>query len=192
MPTARESVQNRPLTGAELKKIILADVDSILDNLGVLTSTMAFGRCAYDVRVVLHIDNVLMPEHSIEDGSVRASRQEVEASPELAAIERAPLTETSGEDVVLAAERQRRIASPNAERSRLGLPVTITRRLQDGTSEETKVEYPPDGNVGDGDVTDAPSDEAAARARERYGLPPLPTAPEPAMDTSVEADTSAT
>jgi len=177
VPTAREVVQNRPLAASELRRLIAADFERLLDGLGILNTFVAFGRVGFDLRIAIHTDNAMSPEHTIEVHSLRRAKQEVEADPALAAVETPPLADASADAVVFAAERSRRISSPNAERLRAGLPVTVFARAEDGSRVDHEVSYPADSAAGDGDVTDKPGDVAAAEARARWGLPPLGAAP---------------
>lgn len=135
MPASHERVANRPLSGTELKKIILKDVEAILDKDGMLSNNLAYGRIAYEVRVSMHLDNAAYPEHISTIYSRPRSKSEVEKEPELAAIELGPLVEPLTEDETVAStEVQRQIASPNMARVENGLPLQIEKRdLDTGT-----------------------------------------------------------
>src|ERR1700677_244414 len=89
-PARQELVANRPLRGDELAKIILADVTEILARDCMMTSRVAYGRIAYEIKVVLHMDNPAFKESETVVKSKPASDNMVEARPELAAIEGAP------------------------------------------------------------------------------------------------------
>jgi len=62
VPTTTEVVSNRPLAGTELKEIILEDVKQMLDNDGMLSFHIAYGRVAYEVNIKLMMDNPAFPE----------------------------------------------------------------------------------------------------------------------------------
>lgn len=151
MPASNETVPNRPLSGNELKKIILKDVDSILDKDGMFSINIAYGRVAYEITVKLHIDNPMYPEHK----TVIASRPPATNDPDLEkkALERAPLRNTGEEGLAVGMVRERVIDSPNAVRVEMELPVTILRKdLNDGVLKEEKVTYDnrdmPEGDKG--------------------------------------------
>src|SRR5438552_15397899 len=132
MPTSKDLVANRPLRSEELAKIVLADVERILDGSGFFRGQIAYGRVAYEVRITLHIDNPSYPTDLTVVRSKGRSIQEVEADPALAAIEPGPLKDTSSEAFLSATEFHRDIQSPNAARVEHSLPITILRRDQDG------------------------------------------------------------
>jgi hypothetical protein len=90
MPARQELAANRPLRGDELAKIILADVTEVLARDCMMTSRVAYGRIAYEIKVVLHMDNPAFKESETVVKSKPASDNMVEARPELAAIEGAP------------------------------------------------------------------------------------------------------
>src|SRR2546429_7494529 len=117
MPISNERVPNRPLSGLELAKIIQKDVQDILSRDGMFTNNIAFARVSYEVRVSLHLDNPVYPEHISTTLSRPASKQQVEAQPELAAIETSPLKDPlSVEELIASEERHREIQSPNMAR----------------------------------------------------------------------------
>jgi hypothetical protein len=90
MPARQELVANRPLRGDELAKIILADVTDILARDCMMTSRVAYGRIAYEIKVVLHMDNPAFKESETVIRAKAPSDNMVEARPELAAIEGGP------------------------------------------------------------------------------------------------------
>lgn len=140
MPASNEIVNNRPLSGSELRLIILNDVGNILDKDGMFAPHIGYGRVAYEVTVKLHIDNPLYPEHK----TVIASRPPSSNDPDLTkkAIETAPLHNTSDESVALGLVRERTIESPNAARLEHELAVTIMRKdMETGTMKEERVTY---------------------------------------------------
>jgi hypothetical protein len=142
MPTSRELIANHPLTGPELKKIILDDITAVLDNDGVYLPTVAYGRCSYEVRVTLHTDNFMFPQQQAVARSREPARDKLKARPELAAIEAdLPLDDPSHLSFISAQERHRDIESPNAARIDHGLPVNVVRRENDGHWQEEQVTY---------------------------------------------------
>lgn len=166
MPTSRELVSNRALTGTELQRIILSDVSAMLEADGFLSQHIAYGRIAYEVRLVLHMDNPFMPSASNSVSSRSRTQKQVESDPALAAIADAPpLSPPLTEDATLhATERSRTIESPNLARIEHGLPVTVLHREQSGQTMEESIAYPKDIGVGefippiDRDVTAEESD----------------------------------
>lgn len=123
MPASNEIVQNRPLTGIEARKIIVADVESILGRDGLFTEYVAFGRLCYRIKVELMLDNPAYPKHE----TVIRSRAQAKGSltPQ---IEPGPLVEPSAEAVTIGIERERMIDNPNAERIKRGMPLTVNQR----------------------------------------------------------------
>lgn len=92
MPTKSETAINRALSAAELSTILRRDFDALLARDGMLSSsTIAFGRVAYEIRITLHLANPAYPEHRAAAVSRRFSRQEVSADPILAVVEPPPL-----------------------------------------------------------------------------------------------------
>lgn len=151
MPTSKELVANRPLTGQELSKIILADLAFILARDTMLSAHVAYGRVSYDLRVTLHMDNPAYPEHTTRTVSIRKSDNELVADPSLSAIEGAPpLTSPSKDSVLHSTERHRSIESPNLARLEHGLPVTIIANDSAGHAVERKVVYPAEAAEGVG------------------------------------------
>ena len=144
MPSSRETVVNRPLSGDELKKIILADAARLLDNEGNLSPHIAYGRVGYTLTLALHVDNPFVPDPSITFESRGIAGNIIEKQPELAAIERAPLDSPSPDASVGALTLDRHIDSPNQERLREGMPIPVHVKQQDGTLALEQVTYPPD------------------------------------------------
>ena len=169
MPTARETVPNRALSGAELRRILADDFERLLAAEGLLSDHIAFGRVGYDLRLDLHLDNPYHPESSVERKSRAVAGNIVAGQPELAAIESAPLTDPSADAAVASRRRSRRIVSPNAERVRVGLPVPVEVKQQDGTVTTEAITYPPEeaAKHGEGDVTDT---DTSAETRAAWGL----------------------
>lgn len=164
-PVSRETVVNKALSGQELKRILLADFERALDNDGLLSPHIAYGRIAYTLIYRLHMDNPMRPESEMRVDSRPMGLNVVAGAPEYAAIELAPpLQPAAGDDQVVSATTvDRAITSPNAERVRVGIPVPMKVRQMDGTTTEELVNYPPQPDMGDGDVTVRDTtDEAAA------------------------------
>lgn len=142
MPTGRETVVNRALSGDELKKLILADAQRLVDNEGLLSPHIAYGRIGYTLTLKLHIDNPYIPDSVIETASKPIAGNIVEKQPELAAIESAPLASPSPDAEVGSMELERKIDSPNAERLRESMPVPVLVKQQDGTTSTENISYP--------------------------------------------------
>lgn len=151
MPTSREIVAQRPLAGAELAKIIVADVTNVLGQSGLLVGHIAYGRVAYEVRVILHMDNPAYPKDETVVRSKPYPKDVTEGehgSPQLAAVERLPLRNVSPDAYLAADELHREIASPNAARVENGLPITVIRREQNSETREELVTYNKDAIEG--------------------------------------------
>ncbi len=118
MPSTNEVVVNRPLSGLEAKRIILQDVAAILDRDGLFTEYVAFGRLAYDIIIKVHLDNPTYPEHETR---VR-SRPQPDQNP---VVERGPLTNPTEDAKISANRRSRVVDSPNKERIKRGMPITV-------------------------------------------------------------------
>ena len=153
MPASNERIPNKPLSGSELKEIILKDVDFVLTRDGMLSHNIAFGRVSYEVRVSIHMDNPLYPEHISVILSRAASKQQVEANPSLSSIEPTPpLKNTSDVDVVFSEEIHREISSPNMARIEASMPVfKLNKNLDTGVVEEIPIKYSGD-TVNPGEV----------------------------------------
>lgn len=141
-PTEREAVINKMLTGEELKTLIRQSLDKLLAADGMLTSYVAYGRVAYDIRLRLHVDSAMtrLSESSIASSPI--AHNIVDKSPTLAAVESAPLRSPSADAVISATEATHTITSPNAERLNAGLPLTLDTREQDGSKIQKSVAYP--------------------------------------------------
>jgi len=141
MPTSNEIVPNRPLTGIEAKQIILADVHAMLDRDGMFTEYIAFSRLSYEVVVKLHLDNPAYPNHtSVVQSRKEPSKPAVIEPPPLANPRPQPETE-----IVVAKRRSRVVESPNKERVKRGMPVTVTARsTETGHFEDKQVKYDPE------------------------------------------------
>lgn len=181
MPAGREIIPNTPLSGAELREIILSDARKLVESHGLLASHIAYGRIGYEVIVRLHLQNASFADtsaagQSANDTSLRSvprTVREIDAHPPLAAIAPPPLSSATDDDsVVIAPTIARSIDSPNAERLRAGMPIpTLVRDSQTGSRRIELVhrEVPPD--IGPGDVM---IDDATKEARAAWNLPPEP------------------
>jgi hypothetical protein len=172
MPTSRELVANRPLTGSEWSKIILSDVADLLAGNGMLTDFAAYGRCSHEVRVTLHLDNPAFADPTETLRSKPRSDNEVAARPELAAIEDSPPLKDPGPDAyVSSVERHRDIPSPNLARIEHGLPVQVLTTDCNGHTVEKAVVYPEQVAAGEGpppvdtDLTRMAKEEFARKPR---------------------------
>jgi hypothetical protein len=171
--TGKETVVNRALSGDELKKIILADCQRLVDNEGMLSPLVAFGRVGYTITLRLHMDNPYVPNTEITMESAPIAGNLLAGHEELAAIDRAPLAGATDKAEVGAMELERRIDSPNAERLREGMPIPVQTRQQDGTTQMESIAYPKDTfpEVGAGDVKIADVTESAKVA---WAVKPTP------------------
>jgi hypothetical protein len=133
---------NRPLSGAELKKIILQDVENILDQDGMLAHHVAYSRVAYAVTVKVMTNNPIIPEWPNRTRSRKSTPQQIEERPEFEAVKKFPL-ERAETDVPfdVGMQRIREIVSPNQSRIENELPVTISFRGPDGEPQEKQVIY---------------------------------------------------
>lgn len=158
--TARESVLNKALSGLEIREILRADFERLLDAEGLLSHYLAYGRIGYDLTLRLHLDNPYYPESEVTITS-KAS----DATPLVAPT---PLTAPSAESVASGANVHRNITSPNEERLRHGLTLPVQTRGADGTVQIEQVRYPPQPDLGPGDV--ALSDTTKS-VREAWKIP---------------------
>jgi hypothetical protein len=143
-PIANESVVNKALSGMELREIIRADFERLLENEGLLSHYLAYGRISYDLTLRLHLDNPMQRESSINIASKPQANTPIEAP---------PLDHTSSKAVASGANVHRDINSPNAERLRHGLPLPVVTKGPDGTVQTEMVKYPPQPDLGPGEVT---------------------------------------
>lgn len=143
MPTTNEIVTNKPLSGLELREIIRSDFERLLDGEGLLSHYLAYGRISYDLTLRLHLDNPMQRESSVSIASKPHADTIIEAP---------PLKDTTAEAVASGTNVRRDITSPNAERLRHGLPVPVTTRGADGTTQQEMVKYPPQPELGPGEV----------------------------------------
>jgi hypothetical protein len=141
MPTQSEKVVNRPLSGDELKSYIRSVFDKLLDNDGMLSPHIAFGRIGGSIKLTLHLDNAFFPESSstIEFG------------------DKIPLTEATAEAEVDQQTATFTMDNPNAERVRLGLKVPVETKQLDGTKQTEYILYPAE------DVEDLPAQQVEVK-----------------------------
>jgi len=145
MPTGTEKVVNKALSGLELKDILRQDFERVLGGEGLLSDYIAYGRISYDITLRLHLDNPMMPESKMTIAS--------KPSHDRPTIEAAPLVAPSAEAVAAGQNLHRSIVSPNEERLRHGLPLPVITRGPDGTTQTEQVKYPPQPELGAGDMT---------------------------------------
>jgi len=148
MPTANEVISQKPLSATEIKEILRLDLERLLEGEGLLSHYMAYGRISYDLTLRLHMDNPMMPESKVAVASRPAP----------------PLADPSPEGVASGTNIHRDIKSPNAERLRHGLPVPVSVKGQDGTTQTEFIKYPPQPYLGEGEVavTDVTKDAKSA------------------------------
>jgi hypothetical protein len=149
MPLSNETVINKALSGEELKKLLAADfVDRLLPNEGMLSPHIAFGRVSYTIILALHLDNPFHPQSTVEVSSHAMSPGQLGEG----VLEPPPLRDPSPDAVIAGAQLDRTITSPNAERVRNGMPITLDVKQPDGTVSQQHVSYPKDESLGEGDV----------------------------------------
>jgi len=181
VPTAGEIVANRPLAGSDLAKIILADVAQVLEQNGMLSGHIAYGRVSYEIRVTLHLDNPSMPSDTSAVRSVPRAHNVVAGDPALAAIEGPPpLAGADASSFVSAIERHRDIDSPNAARLAHGLPLPILRREPNGQIVEELVKYP--STAVPDDYPEATDADLTRMTREAFNLPLAKESPDDTME----------
>ena len=153
MPTSSERIVNRPLSGTELKSYIREVFNKLLDNEGMLSEHIAFGRVGGTVKLTLHLDNAYFPESSstIEFG------------------DKVPLTDPSLEAEVAQQTATFQMDNPNAERVRLGLPVPVETKQLDGTKQIEQILYPAD-QVGDLPPAQVAVEDTTVAAKREMGL----------------------
>lgn len=156
MPTSKELVTNKPLAGAEIAKIVQADVARVMQNSGLFSGQIAYGRISWDIRVILHMDNPAYPTATEIVQSKPYPKDITDHAPELAAVESFPLRDTTADAYLAADNLHRDIQSPNAARVEHGLPVTVTRRGQNSETKEEQIVYPTDA------LDDAPNSNGPA------------------------------
>lgn len=143
-PVSTELVAKKPLAGAEIAKIIQADVAKVMTNSGLFSGHIAYGRISWDIRVILHMDNPAYPTATEIIQSKPYPKDVTEGEhgqPELSAVESLPLRDPSPDAYLAADSLHRDIVSPNAARVEHGLPVTVIRRGQNSESREEQLIY---------------------------------------------------
>lgn len=197
MPTTREVVPNSALGGHELKSLLLADFARLLENFGILSPHIAFGRCAYTLSVSIQTDKHLRP-HEISTTSRPLAQNLVAADASLGAVESSPLLAPSPDADTAARERTRTITSGNAERLREGMPVPVIRAQKDGSKITERISYGSQPELGAGDVrerdispaalaAEAAEAERAARAEREARRTTGLRGPDPRIDRQMEA-----
>ena len=152
MPTQSEKVVNRALSGDELKSYIRDVFNKLLENEGMLSPHVAFGRVGGIIKLTLHLDNAYFPESSstIEFG------------------DKVPLPDATPESEVAEQTASFTMDNPNAERVRLGLKVPVETKQLDGTRQVEHILYP-------SDMEDLPAQQVeitdtTVEAKKRLGL----------------------
>jgi len=147
-----EKVVNRALSGTELKAYIRGIFDKLLENEGILSEHIAFGRVGGIIKLTLHLDNAYFPESSstIEFG------------------DKVPLSDATPESEVAEQTASFTMDNPNAERVRLGLKVPVETKQLDGTRQVEHILYP-------SDMEDLPAQQVeitdtTVEAKKRLGL----------------------
>lgn len=142
MPASHERVPNKPLSGTELMKIMENDVANTLRRDGMFSQNLAYGRVSYEIRISMHLDNYMYPEHVSVTLSKKASKQQIEANPELEALLAPPIEDETEQAIIVSQEVQAQILSPNVARIENDLPLTIAKRDMDtGHMIEVKQTY---------------------------------------------------
>lgn len=134
MPASNELVSNRPLSGTELREIMLKDLANMLDKDGMFAPHIGYARAAYRITVKLHVDNPMYPEHNVSVQSKAPARNTKDEARKM--LEPPPLAKPGEEAVVAAATRERTIESPNGARLEHNLPITVLKK--DGNTGEMK------------------------------------------------------
>lgn len=163
-----DRIQNRPLSGEELSKIIQKRVGQILAADGMFIARIGYANVAFEVKITLHLDNPAYPQHVTTVIPSRVSIQELEANPELGSIEgRPPLASPTEDALVISTELSEIIQSPNGSRIEHDLPLKQQiRNVENMTWEDKEVMYtgdkPEPESVGNTmKVTDTSTQEAA-------------------------------
>jgi hypothetical protein len=101
-------------------------------------TTLRSVRAAFEVRVTLHLDNPMYPQHVTTVLSKEPSKQQIAAGAPDASVEAGPLAEpVSEEEVTVAEERHRTILSANMARIENDLPVPMDKKNMDTGVTET-------------------------------------------------------
>jgi hypothetical protein len=161
-----EQVQpNKPLSGKELKEIIVGDITNILEQDGMLASHIAYNRVAYSVTVKVMTNNPIIPNWPNRTKSKKSTPQQIEVNEALTAVEAFPLVRTEEDEAAdFGFLRNREIVSPNQSRIENGLGVPITFRGPDGDMKEEKVHYEVDTLPDDNPFADVVTERALTDA----------------------------
>jgi hypothetical protein len=141
-----EKVPNTPLSGTELKELLKLDFQKMLDNDGLLSSHIAYGRVSYRISLIQTVGHATNPHEDVTSIESRALKG--------TAIENHPMADPPADAVATTRTRHRVIDSPNAERVRAGLPIEVEAKDQDGSIRREKKVYPPQPDLGEGQVED--------------------------------------
>lgn len=136
MPTGREQVENRALTGAELKQILINDFTRMLERDAMFANRLSYERASYRIKVQLFLPLPQYPEHTAATQSIDPPKNEKDGKKKLLTAPPKSQLATVG------LERSRVIDSPNLARLTNDLPITINRRNpESGRIEEIPVKY---------------------------------------------------
>jgi hypothetical protein len=144
MPLNQETIPNKPLSGIEVKGLILQDLEKLLDNDCMLTEYIAHGRISWKVRYSLCFDNPLLPASEMSYATRKPAHKEQDPVP---GLDQFPLSESSPEMSFSAHEISREVDSPNAERLRTGIPVEVVGVDDDGRRTTKLVKYDTDETI---------------------------------------------
>jgi hypothetical protein len=175
MPTLSEKVVNRPLSGIELKAILRAAFDKLLDGEGLLADRVAYGRVSYELRLTLHTGNVFWPVSVTTVDSARRGAVTdvlpVAEGEQLPQPEPIPMRNPPPDAMFGATQLDHTIDNPNAERLRHDMAIPVERRQADGTTITEPIKYPKGSvestELGEGHVK---VHDATAAARRDLGL----------------------
>jgi hypothetical protein len=144
LPTQKELVSNKPLSGPELAEIIKSDVARMLEGSGFTAGQTAYSRVGYELRLTLHLGLFGMSTSEDAARSRTQAADVVQANSALAALEPFPLADPDPVRTVLESTQMARdIESPNLARVEHSLPVTVDVKGQDGHTREELVTYTP-------------------------------------------------
>lgn len=136
MPTGKEQIENRALTGAELKQILIKDFTNMLERDAMFANRLSYERASYRIKVQLFLPLPQYPEHNAAVSSINPPRNEKDEKKKL--LTSPPV----GQSATMGMQRSRVIDSPNLARLTHGLPITISRRNpESGRIEEIPVNY---------------------------------------------------
>jgi hypothetical protein len=168
MPTTKELVANKPLTGPELATIIQRDVARLCDGSGFLAGQTAYSQVSYEVRLTLLLNQPTMPTATDLTQSRTQATDAVTAHPELAALAPHPLPAPA---IVSATQVVRDISSPNLARIEHSLPITVEVLGGDGHKREELIDYlPQDVGMAREDFKEPDLTDVSAEARKELGL----------------------